>query len=1302
MSEIDSSSETNSPDSLAPFAVAKHSSAPRKTSIQPAAPPRGRRPSRAAAARPSKRRGTPSPPPHKGQPPSPASFYASALQDIPPRTNGPCRAYAKRSAPPAPSSRDPRAPPPTSTPPSKASGKASRVRPTPYSRPEQTPNPSGSGLRLASRSRKPSASLGRAPDSEAASTPPPPHSAKRQHSALPSGTPCLVSLSRQNSASMSPLAAQSLSLSAHPAPAGVICSVYPLRRRELCDYLAIIAELALSYGGSHFYTYHKLFSAKCAIRLAQWNQRAYWGALDTELHSRVFTGCRNISCAVCHSSPHPPIHPPTTACPFIIPSIPPCPEPSQPMPTSYVPHSSKALLSTSTCLRSSSPPSSQICMSFNASRCTRQRCRFMHLCSYCGGVHAHLICPVHKAANKKSKPYLSTPVNISHLSAELTHHPDHNFTNYILSGLTHGFHPGVEILPSRSLICPNLQSALAEPEILASPPGSSQAKKRLIIDLSFPHNSPFPSINSLILLEEFSLDYHDIDQAIALIKDAGRSAWLAKLDITSTFKVMPIHPDFWHLFSIRWRNKFYFAVRLMFGCRSSPKIFEMLSEAICWILSNNHAIPYLIHLLDDFLIISPCDSIPAAHLLAAQKVFSHLGIPLALDKTSGPCTSIEFLGINLDSQKSQASLPKEKIDRTTLVASTLIDTSSCSKRELLSVLSHLNFAMRIIPQGRPFVSHLFSLASCAHALEDRISLTESCRNELSLWVSFLSQWNGLSFFYNNLISSPIDIQLFTDAAPSVSFGGFYQGRWFASTWPPQLLDLPQQQTSSALFELYPLVVAALLWEIQTAGTRGGTTPNPSTSLFATDIPIDHPPSALREASLSSILQAVSPRTLQSYLTAWKSFKEFHSIHKLMFPDFSLLATTSFISHLNLAISSNFNPSIHPTISDLQLLDHETISFFIKQSKTDQSMKGHLIYIFNLQSPIFPYQTLLAFLQLRKSQTQLPSDPLFTDDFNRPNRRSNYSSTKGISQHQIQALSRWSSEAFKNYIRTDHSHIKEAHCTLISHPPSLGFRRSLALTPTLPQQCQPLSPIFYILPLPQQSPLRQEPSLYFLTAAAVLAPTGAFPKFTAAAASASQESFLFSPLPLQKPPLYFHTAAVVSTPAGVSLYFHTAAVVSAPAGALSLFFTQHKLSLYFHTAAVVSAPAGAFSVFPPCRSNGLSRRSLSSISPLPQQCLPHRSFFSISPLPQYCLLPQEPSLCFHTVAVVLFPQEPFLYLLTAAAVSTPAEPFFSTSSPPQQCPLPQEPFSLPPHCRSSVRSRRSLFLYLLTAAAVIAS
>ncbi len=617
----------------------------------------------------------------------------------------------------------------------------------------------------------------------------------------------------------------------------VICTTFPHRRRELGDYLAIIAELALAYGGSHFYTYHKLFSAKCAIRVAQWNQCPYWGALDNELHNRVFLGCRNITCAVCRSICHS-----TTICPFINPSIPPCPEPSQPRSTSYVPRTSNFPYNPPPPLlrHRLSSSESQVCASFNTGRCSRQKCRFMHVCNYCGGAHARIICPVSKAANKNSKRYLSTPVNIFHLSSELVHHPDPQFTKYLLSGLSHGFHPGVINLPSESLICPNLQSALTEPETVdilikkeieanfiigpfpvppfntfrVSPIGVAtrkfSGKKRLIIDLSSPHNSPFPSINSLIPLEEFSLHYHDIDQAITLIKDAGRGAWLAKVDITSAFKVMPIHPSFWHLFGIRWKENFYFSVRLTFGCRSSPKIFDMLSEAICWILSNNYDIPYLVHLLDDFLIISPPDSIPAAHLLTTQKVFSELGIPLALDKTAGPSTSIEFLGINLDSQKFQASLPKEKIDRMILVASTLAANPICSKRELLSVLGHLNFAMRIIPQGRPFISHLLTLASSTHALEDQIALTDSCCNDLSLWISFFKRWNGLSFFYKKLISSPVDIQLFFDAAPSIGYGGFYQGRWFASTWPCQLSNLPQSAASSALFELYPIVIAAFL------------------------------------------------------------------------------------------------------------------------------------------------------------------------------------------------------------------------------------------------------------------------------------------------------------------------------------------------------------------------------------------------------------------------------------------------------------------------------------------------------------
>lgn len=87
-----------------------------------------------------------------------------------------------------------------------------------------------------------------------------------------------------------------------------------------------------------------------------------------------------------------------------------------------------------------------------------------------------------------------------------------------------------------------------------------------------------------------------------------------------------------------------------------------------------------------------------------RKFFSELGIPIAKEKTMGPATSIEFLGINLDSVKFQVSLPKEKSDRIILVASTLSDNLECSKRKLLSLPGYLNFAICIIPQDRSHIS----------------------------------------------------------------------------------------------------------------------------------------------------------------------------------------------------------------------------------------------------------------------------------------------------------------------------------------------------------------------------------------------------------------------------------------------------------------------------------------------------------------------------------------------------------------------------------------------------------------------
>jgi hypothetical protein len=139
--------------------------------------------------------------------------------------------------------------------------------------------------------------------------------------------------------------------------------------------------------------------------------------------------------------------------------------------------------------------------------------------------------------------------------------------------------------------------------------GKYSGKKRLIVDLSSPHDSEeHSSINNLIDKEQCSLSYVRIDDAISAIKDFGRFSILSKVDISDAFKQLGIRKDQHHLYCIKWRKLYDYYVRLCFGSRSSPKIFDNLSEAICWIAKNNYNIPVILHLLDDYLTIQTADS----------------------------------------------------------------------------------------------------------------------------------------------------------------------------------------------------------------------------------------------------------------------------------------------------------------------------------------------------------------------------------------------------------------------------------------------------------------------------------------------------------------------------------------------------------------------------------------------------------------------------------------------------------------------------------------------------------------------
>ncbi|XP_033763092.1 uncharacterized protein LOC117344458 isoform X1 [Pecten maximus] len=436
----------------------------------------------------------------------------------------------------------------------------------------------------------------------------------------------------------------------------------------------------------------------------------------------------------------------------------------------------------------------------------------------------------------------STPISVQTLRHELRSHPDKAFISNLCDRLQVGFDTKVSSTDLPTYECRNLLSArnnqdtvsnLLQEEVskgfmygpFQSPPfvpyrvsplglatHKYSGKQRLIIDLSSPHNNnAHTSINDLIDKDLCSLSYVTIDDAIAIIKHKGKHAAMCKADITDAFKQIPIHPSQWHLFCVKWNNSYYHYVRLPFGSRSSPKIFDQLSQAIVWIAVNNYGISNMLHLLDDFLTVDDPSHDSDRTMALITMIFNKLQIPLSKKKTIGPTCIIEYLGIILDSNKMEARLPLDKVYRITEFITDILSRKSCTRKELEQLLGHLNFAMRVILPGRAFVSYLYRLMSSVKESYFFVHLTSDCKDDLYMWLNFLEKWNGVSLFYEPSITIAADFSLFTDAASTKGFGGFFKGRWFSEKWPCNLPDISDNSLSMAFLELYPIVVAAILW-----------------------------------------------------------------------------------------------------------------------------------------------------------------------------------------------------------------------------------------------------------------------------------------------------------------------------------------------------------------------------------------------------------------------------------------------------------------------------------------------------------
>ena len=97
-------------------------------------------------------------------------------------------------------------------------------------------------------------------------------------------------------------------------------------------------------------------------------------------------------------------------------------------------------------------------------------------------------------------------------------------------------------------------------------PKKMPSEFRLIHHLSFPRGS---SVNDGIPRAFCSVTYASTDDAIKLVNQLGPGCYMAKTDIASAFRIIPIHPCDFHFLGMKWQGKYYFDTCLPMECLTS-------------------------------------------------------------------------------------------------------------------------------------------------------------------------------------------------------------------------------------------------------------------------------------------------------------------------------------------------------------------------------------------------------------------------------------------------------------------------------------------------------------------------------------------------------------------------------------------------------------------------------------------------------------------------------------------------------------------------------------------------------------
>lgn len=367
--------------------------------------------------------------------------------------------------------------------------------------------------------------------------------------------------------------------------------------------------------------------------------------------------------------------------------------------------------------------------------------------------------------------------------------------DYILSGVKHGFdildgqRPPLRASMSnyKSANVSNFSKVQAQiekevlqgnyifcdkPPLVTSSLGAipkDNGKIRLIHDLSRPDGG----LNQFVT--DTSTSFQTVDDATDMM---SKNCYVTKIDLQSAYRSVPIHPDNYPFTGLSWDfsdgrgTKHLFDARLPFGSAKACQIFQRISNSFARMLKRRGVA--CTNYLDDILLI--CDTKSKAWLALdlAINLLTQLGFQINWDKVAPPCTSIVFLGIQINTIDRSLSLPPKKVVEFQNLIEKWSHKRRCSKKDLLVLLGKMNWACKVIRSGRTFLRRLIDLSMRLKKNHHRTWLSSESRADIAWWLTALKLFNGYCPFSCDI--PPPAVECYTDACQTAG-GAVFGGDW---------------------------------------------------------------------------------------------------------------------------------------------------------------------------------------------------------------------------------------------------------------------------------------------------------------------------------------------------------------------------------------------------------------------------------------------------------------------------------------------------------------------------------------------